>query len=246
MGKGTAIEWADDTFSPWLGCSRVGPECDHCYAAISTPVRVWKVQWGPHVPRRIQSPDYWRKPLRWNRQALAHGAQELVFCASESDVFEDRRDLDLPRAWLWPLIEATPGLVWALLTKRPAKALRLVPPAWLTAWPRHVWVGTSVGCRASLAQIDHLRAIPAPVRFLSCEPLLEALPALDLSGIHWVIAGGESGPHFRPPRIEWVRDLRDQVKAAGLPFFFKQWGGRTPKAGGKVLDGCEWCEVPLA
>src|SRR5262249_38521152 len=156
----------------------------------------------------------------WHRAAHRAGVRRRVFSASLADVFEDRRELDEPRGWLWTLIAATPALDWLLLTKRPAKVLRLVPPAWLAAWPAPVWVGTGLGCRASLPQLDHVRAIPAAVRFVSCEPLLESLGPLNLAGIAWVITGGESGAGFRPPRIEWVRDLRDQVKVAGLPFFF--------------------------
>jgi protein gp37 len=246
MGRTTEIGWCDHTFNPWLGCSRVGPECDHCYAAVSTPVRVFGIQWGPQTPRHITSPDYWREPLAWHRAALRAGVRRRVFCLSEGDVFEDRRDLDPPREWLWTLIGATPGFDWLLLTKRPAKVPQLVPAAWLVQWPAHVWIGTSIGCRASLPQLVHLRRIPAPVRFLSCEPLLEDLGALELGGIHWVIGGGESGPGFRRMPGDAIRNLRDQVKAAALPFFFKQWGGLTPKAGGKMLDGREWCEVPGA
>jgi protein gp37 len=122
---------------------------------------------------------------------------------------------------------------------------RLVPAGWRAGWPWNVWAGTSVGDEASRVRIVALRAVPAVRRFLSCEPLLGPLPALDLSGIGWVIAGGLSGPAFqRVPHPDWVRDLRDQCIAARRPFFFKQWGGRTPKAGGKLLDGREWSEVP--
>src|SRR6266436_2079610 len=152
MGRQTRIEWCDHTFNPWLGCSRVGRECDHCYAAVSMPVRAFRVAWGPHVARHITSPGYWREPLAWHRDARRNGVRRRVFCASEADVFEDRRDLDPSRAWLWALIAATPGLDWLLLTKRPVKVLRLVPPAWRTAWPPHVWVGTSVGCQQSRPQ----------------------------------------------------------------------------------------------
>jgi protein gp37 len=244
MGRETGIAWCDHTFNPWMGCTPVGPECDHCYAQSATPVRVFGVTWGAHTARRITGPGTWSAPLSWHRAARRDGVRRRVFCASLADVFEDRRDLDVPRAWLWALIAATPGLDWLLLTKRPAKVLRLVPIAWHTAWPAHVWIGTSIGCRASVPQLAHLRGIPARVRFLSCEPLLDTLPVLDLRGIHWVIGGGESGPGFRLLDPSAARNLRDQVKAAALPFFFKQYGGVTAKAGGKMLDGREWCEFP--
>jgi protein gp37 len=236
MGRQTAIGWCDHTFNAWLGCNRAGPECDHCYAAVSTPVRVFGVQWGPHTPRHLSSPDYWRSPLRWHCDAVQVGERRRVFCLSEGDIFEDRRDLDLPRAWLWPVIEATPGLDWLLLTKRPAKVPRLVPPAWLVQWPAHVWIGTSIGCRASLPQLAHLRAIPAPVRFLSCEPLLEALPSLQLAGIAWVIVGGESGPEHRPMEVAWLANVVAQCDAAGVPVFVKQDSGPRDGKQGRIPD----------
>jgi protein gp37 len=176
MGQTTAIEWCDHTFNPWIGCTRVGDECDHCYAADLAERRSWAI-WGPHEARYVTAPSTWRQPLKWHRDAVRDGARRRVFCASLADVFEDRRDLDLPRAWLWALVGATPQLDWLLLTKRPAKVPRLVPAVWLVEWPAHVWIGTSIGCRTSLPQLAYLRAIPAPVRFLSCEPLLKAAGA---------------------------------------------------------------------
>jgi protein gp37 len=243
MGQTTAIDWCDHTFNPWIGCSRVDELCRHCYAEALATRRAWAT-WGPHAPRRVTAPSTWLEPLRWHRAALRDGVRRRVFCASLADVFDDRRDLDLPRAWLWALIEATPGLDWLLLSKRPQHMPTLAPVAWRAGWPAHVWAGTSVGDRASASRLALLRQVPAAVRFLSCEPLLEPLPALDLTGITWVIVGGESGPGCRPITPAAVRAIRDQVKAARLPFFFKQWGGLTPKAGGKLLDGREWCEVP--
>src|SRR5262249_55350822 len=160
MGKTTAIKWTDHTFNAWLGCRRVGSECDHCYAAVSTPVGVFGVQWGPHAPRWITGPGTWLDPLSWHRDAVRARVRRRVFSLSEGDVLEARRDLDVPRRWLWALIAATPALDWLLLTKRPAKLARLVPAAWLTQWPANIWVGTSIGCRASLPQLAHLRAIP--------------------------------------------------------------------------------------
>jgi protein gp37 len=222
MGKDTAIGWADDTFNPWIGCARVGPECDDCYAAVSRPAHAFGIAWGPHTPRHVTSPDYWREPLGWHRDPI-RDRRRRVFCASLCDVFEDRRDLDAPRAWLWALIEATPALDWLLLTKRPAKVLRLVPAAWMVTWPPHVWLGATIGCTASLPQLAHLRAIPAPIRFLSCEPLLEPL-ALDLTGISWVIVGGKSGAQWRtqPMEVAWLAAVVAQCDAAGVPVFVKQ------------------------
>jgi protein gp37 len=236
MGKQTRIGWCDHTFNPWLGCTRVGDECANCYAADSTPVRAFGVAWGPHAARHITCPTTWRQPLTWHRAAVCAGVRRRVFCSSLADVFDDRRDLDLPREWLWSLIAATPWLDWLLLTKRPAKVLRLVPGAWRTAWPAHVWIGTSVGCRASLPQLAHLRAIPAAVRFLSCEPLLETLPWLDLRGIGWVIVGGESGPKHRPMGLFWLGGVVAQCDAVGVPVFVKQDSGPHEGEQGRIPD----------
>jgi protein gp37 len=242
MGKDSAIGWCDDTFNPWIGCARVGPECDDCYAAVSTPARAFGVTWGAHTTRHITSVAKWREPLAWHCDPIRDGRRRRVFCASLADVFEDRRDLDLPRAWLWAVIEHTPDLDWLLLTKRPAKVPRLVPAAWMTAWPAHAWIGTSVGCTASLPQLAHLRAIPAPVRFLSCEPLLEALPALDLTGIGWVIVGGKSGAQWRtqPMAVAWLVDVVAQCDAAAVPVFVKQDHGPVPGLQGRIPNRV-WC-----
>jgi protein gp37 len=243
MGQQTGIAWCHHTFNPWIGCTKVDALCRHCYAEDLAERRGW-ARWGPLVPRHVTSAATWQSPLAWHRAALRAGVRRRVFCASLADVFEDRRDLDAPRTWLWALIAATPALDWLLLTKRPEHMPRLVPVTWRDGWPANVWAGTSVGDAASVGRIAELRAVPTVVRFLSCEPLLETLPALDLTGVAWVIGGGESGPGCRPPSLAAVRGLRDQCVAAHAAFFFKQWGGRTPKAGGKLLDGREWCEVP--
>ncbi len=151
-----------------------------------------------------------------------------VFCASLADVFEDRRDLIDPRHRLMQLIGATPQLDWLLLTKRPQNVMVNVPWTWAEDWPPHVWLGVSVENRREKWRIEQLRKVPAAVRFLSCEPLLEDLGEVDLNGIHWVIAGGESGPNARAMHPQWARDLRDQCKAAGVRFLFKQWGNWWP------------------
>jgi protein gp37 len=154
---------------------------------------------------------YWRQPYAWNRTAERLGVRLKVFSASLADVFEDHRDVPAARERLWRTIEDTPWLTWMLLTKRPANIRRLVPPAWLHAWPERVWIGTSVKNAAwARARIPLLLKVPARVRFLSAEPLLGPLPALDLTGIHWVIVGGESGPEYRPMDLDWVREIRDQ------------------------------------
>jgi len=230
MADGTHIEWtaaADGTpgatFNPWTGCTKVSAACDHCYAE-SWAKRSGLVQWG-NYPRRRTSEDYWRQPLKWNRQAERTGVRRKVFCASLADVFDNQA----PAQWrsdLWALIELTPRLDWLLLTKRPQNIAKMLPSTWGTGWP-NVWLGTTGENPEECRRIDHLRRVPAVVRFLSCEPLLAEIRP-DLTGISWVICGGESGPNARPMHPDWARSLRDQCQAAGVPFFFKQWGEWAP------------------
>lgn len=247
MGTSTNISWTDHTFNPWWGCTKVSPACDNCYAEAFAK-RTGHDVWGKQADRRFFGEKHWNEPRKWSGR---------VFCASMADVFEPLSRLNPWRQKLWGLIEETPGLTWQLLTKRPEQVCRLVPPNWLRAWPGHVWVGTTVEDQheANL-RIPRLLEAPAAVRFLSCEPLLgrvriqRALDPLDIGGrwsigdIGWVIAGGESGPRHRPFDLDHARDLRDQCARAGVPFFFKQVGGRTPTAGGDLLDGVQHKEFP--
>lgn len=167
-----------------------------------------------------------------------------------ADVFEDHDELSVWRDRLWPLIEETPRLDWQLLTKRPENVAAMVP--WPDDWPANVWVGTSVENSRHTFRADILRGLSARIKFISAEPLLGSLflsgkpnrRPLDLIGIDWLIAGGESGPRFRPLQLDWVRELRDACGAAGTAFFYKQQGGRTPKAGGRELDGRLWSDFP--
>lgn len=254
-------------FNPWWGCSRVSPACQHCYAETFAH-RYGHDIWGKDSDRRFFGDKHWNEPLRWNRKAEADGVRRRVFCASMADVFEARADLDEHRARLWELIAATPWLDWLLLTKRPASVHALAPARWfvepgnllceacggsaslplgttcneheprMTGWPDNVWIGTTVEDQQRADErLPLLRSIPARIRFLSCEPLLGPLD-LDLTGISWVIVGGESGPGARPMDPQWVRDLRDRCAChcddviqcvcdpapTGTPFLFKQWG----------------------
>lgn len=251
MSANSKIEWCDHTFNAWWGCVRVSPACRFCYAD-TTASRYGHQLWRKNGDRRMLSDNYWRQPLRWNREAEAASRPALVFCSSMADVFEDRRDLDAPRERLWELIDATPWLIWQLLTKRPENVARLAP--WGGNWPDRVWLGTSVENQQFAEQrIPALLEIPARVRFLSCEPLLgpiDLTPWTDHapwtyteSGVlctcgapmrgdtqcpapqlDWVIGGGESGAKARPSHPDWFRSLRDQCKAAGAPYFHKQFG----------------------
>jgi protein gp37 len=246
----TAIEWTDATFNPWWGCTRVSPACAHCYA--DTLARRYGHQlWDHGSPRRFFSERHWAQPRRWNRQAERADRRLKVFCASMADVFEEQAELDPWRRRLWRLIEETPMLDWQLLTKRPEHVAAMVP--WRHRWPANVWIGTSIENARHTFRANILRELPASIRFISAEPLLGSLfvngkpnrQPLDLDGIDWVIAGGESGPRFRPLNLEWVRELRDACLDASIPFFYKQQGGRTPKAGGRELDGRIWSGFPL-
>jgi protein gp37 len=251
MAEMTKISWADATFNPWIGCQKVSRGCVHCYAEELMDKRYGRVQWGPTGTRVRTAASNWRQPLRWNRQAFAAGERKRVFCSSLADVFEDRPELDTWRRDLAQLITATPHLDWLLLTKRPENAKQMIYEMWFpdAAWPKNYWLGTSVEDRKSgLPRIDVLRGVPAPLRFLSVEPLVEDIGPIDLSGIGWVIVGGESGAAASPMHPAWARSVRDQCIAAGVPFLFKQWGQWSPidqpweqDSPKRLADNERWC-----
>ena len=275
MAENSGIEWTDHTFNPWIGCTKVSPACDNCYAERLATGRMGR-EWGPHAERRRTKT--WGNPVKWNRQAEAEGRRYRVFCASLADVFDNHKSIE----WTWrhellDLILRTPHLDWLLLTKRPQNVRRYVP-GWCDpgVWPKHVWLGTTVENQAEAnRRIPHLLRVPAATRFLSCEPLLgpvdltrindedtvmidalrgqggwpvphgEAGPAR----LHWVITGGESGPNYRPADPDWFRSLRDQCAEAEVPFLFKQWEGKSPaaiKKLGRELDGVVHDGYPAA
>ena len=241
--KNTTIEWADHTFNPWIGCTKISPACENCYAEKSMPAKFQGVAWGAGNRRNRTSETYWQQPRKWNAEADRLGVRYRVFCASLADVFDN----DVPVEWradLIDLIAATPHLDWLLLTKRIGNAHQMLSNAchhaagW-TAFP-NVWIGATI-CNQAEADRDipKLLAVPAAKRFLSMEPLLGAVSLFsDMTGellhtsrneydpgsIDWVIVGGESGPGARPMHPDWVLSLRDQCAAAYVPFFFKQWG----------------------
>jgi protein gp37 len=224
--ENTKIEWAHHTWNPWVGCTRISPACDYCYAAD------WAKRTGqPHLwdgERRRTSASNWHLPLKWDQAAAAAGRRDRVFCGSLMD-FADNQ---VPARWrddAWHRIDQTRNLDWMLLSKRPQNYAKMLPgpsigaPDWDDGWP-NVWFGTTVEDRKRKVNIDHLRVVPARIRFLSIEPLLEDIGELDLTGIHLVICGGESGPHARPMDPEWPRSVRDQCAAAGVAYFHKQNG----------------------
>lgn len=243
MGDKSTIEWTEATWNPTTGCDRTSPGCDHCYAL--TLAKRLKAMGQPKYQHdgdpRTSGPGF-GLTLHPDTLELPHtwAAPRTVFVNSMSDLFHP----DVPTPFIsdvFDVMAATPRHTYQVLTKR---SKRLAQIANDLTWPPNVWMGVSVESDRYTFRADHLRQVPAAVRFLSVEPLLEAVPSLDVDGVQWVIVGGESGPHARPVRPEWARDVRDRCKDAGIPFFFKQWGGRTPKAGGRILDDRTWDEMP--
>ena len=234
MAKDSDIEWTHHTFNPWWGCVKLSPACAHCYAETWAR-RFGDELWGGSAPRRFFGEHHWREPLRWNAEAKRFDQRPRVFCASMADVFEPRRDLDPWREKLWALIEKTPNLDWLLLTKRPGQIKYVYP--WAQRPRDNVWLGTTAeNQRWAQRRIERLLTAEAKVRFLSCEPLLSAIDLtlwVKKGQIHWVIAGGESGPQARPTHPNWIRSLRDQCRAHNVPFHFKQWGHWSPESQGE-------------
>jgi protein gp37 len=246
MSETTNIEWCDSTFNPWMGCTKVSPACDHCYAERSTPARTMAVHWGPHAERHRTAPATWRQPERWNAQAAEfqakHGRRQRVFCASLADVF-DNQVPDVWRADLFELIRVTPQLDWLLLTKRPQNIVRMVQAHGAIAGngsrylPENVWLGTTCENQKHLdlnlpALLRTRDDLGARVLFLSIEPMLGPI-SLDCWPVYgedeqqllnWVICGGESGPNARPLQLQWVRSIVQQCRAAGVPVLVKQLG----------------------
>ena len=242
MADKTKIAWTNSTFNPWWGCSKVGPDCDHCYAE-ALDRRMGGDHWGENKTPRMMSVDYWHKPVKWNRIAETSGVRRRVFCGSMCD-WADNNARDRDRAQLWDLIRATPMLDWQLLTKRAPNIVRYLPEDWHDGY-KNVLLGVTVENRKNgLPRVEYLRQVPAKVRFLSIEPLLEDLGEIDLSGIHWVIVGGESGHGARPMEVAWVKSVRRQCERKGAAFFFKQWGGRIDK-GGCLINGIEVRQWPI-
>jgi protein gp37 len=227
----TAIEWTDKTWNPATGCNKVSPGCKHCYAETITK------RFTNHFPQGFKftlHPDRLDQPKRWREPSM-------IFVNSMSDLFHEQMPISYLKQ-VFEVMEDCPQHVFQVLTKRHKRLLEIAELEILT-WPDNVWIGVSVETQKYVERVDYLRKVPAKVRFLSCEPLLGPLE-LDLEGIHWVITGGESGHDHRPIEQQWVRDIRDQSKKAGVAFFHKQWGGVTPKAGGRKLDGKLYNEFP--
>jgi len=227
----SAIEWTDATWNPWRGCTKVSAGCDNCYMFRE------QERYGRDPSVVVRSKTTFNDPLKW-------GEPRRVFTCSWSDWFH--KDADQWRPEAWEIIRKTPHLTYQILTKRPGRIERHLPwGAFGDPWP-NVWLGVSVENQDAAFRVRQLQTIPAAVRFVSAEPLIGPL-ALNLSGIHWLIAGGESGPGHRPMEMDWVRSLRDQCLGAGTAFFLKQLGGPvSDKRGGSkaLLDGQRWTQFP--
>lgn len=249
MGEDTLIGWTDHTFNPWWGCTAISAGCDNCYAETFDH-RIGGDHFGHGKPRKTMSDAYWKRPLAWDRKAKADGIRRKVFCGSMCDWLDHSVDL-AHRERLFELIKATPNLDWLLLTKRGA-ALQM--GLWLPLGTKcqdfvreypNVWMGVTVEDADARVRIHQLRETPARVRFLSCEPLLGYLGGdLDLTGIDWVIVGGESGPGARPMKLIDAVSIQRQCSEQGVAFFFKQHGGRGKDKGGCLIGGKEVKEFP--
>jgi protein gp37 len=237
MAEQSAIEWTDATWGPVTGCTKVSPGCDHCYAerlahrlkAMGNPkyANAFELTMHDHA---LELPLRWRQPKR-------------IFVNSMSDLFH----VDVPDEFISRVFDTMarcPQHVFQILTKRSGRMRRWFAKMGPQPPLPNVWIGVSVESSRYCWRVNDLRQIPAAVRFISAEPLLGPLDGLNLEGIHWLISGGESGPGFRVCDENWVRGLRDRCVAEGVAYFHKQWGGRTPKVGGRLLDGRTWDEYP--
>ncbi|WP_341893771.1 phage Gp37/Gp68 family protein [Ferrovibrio terrae] len=228
MAENSKIEWTDHTFNPWLGCTRVSPGCQHCYAETQA-TRVKLVEWGPKANRRRTGVDNWRGPVKWNAKAEKLGIRFKVFCSSMADVFDDHPSIRPEwRGELWALIRETPHLDWLLLTKRPENWAKFLPNRSPPPSLQHARLGVTIEDQPRFDERsphiirEHGHGWPT---FVSYEPALGAVdwrPAIH--AIDWLICGGESGHGARPMHPDWARQTRDDCNDAGVPFFFKQWG----------------------
>lgn len=234
MAAKTTIEWTETTWNPVTGCSKISDGCQNCYAERMAKrlhaMGMKRYQDGFKVTLHddlVELPFHWKKP-------------RLVFVNSMSDLFHE----DVPVSFIndvFETMEATPQHIYQVLTKR---STRLASIAGELNWPKNVWMGVTVESAKYVSRISDLQKVPASVRFLSIEPMIGPISDLPLRDIQWVIVGGESGPHSRPLKAKWVREIRDQCLEEGVPFFFKQWGGTNKKAAGRELDNRIWGQMP--
>lgn len=263
--KNSGIQWTHHTHNPWWGCAHKSPGCINCYAEAQADGWLKKGIWGPNAPRRFFEQKHHDKPYGWNNAAFLAGRRERVFCASMSDVFEDRTDLDYERLRLFNTIRQTPQLDWLLLTKRPELVRQLLQTAqnmafscmqsnhpqfgsgifsWLQGWlnhssiPQNVWIGSTVeDQRRADERLQILNELPAKHHFVSYEPALEQVDFHfeDFGNIDWLICGGESGRKARPFRAEWAHHAMFQAHKNNVPFFMKQMGENAAAEAGGQL-----------
>lgn len=234
MGDKSAIEWTDATWNPVTGCSKVSPGCKNCYAErLAARLKAMGNPRYSHGFEVTLHHDQLMLPLRWKQP-------RKIFVNSMSDLFHE----EVPNDFIFQAFEVMEKASWhrfQILTKRDERLAQLASQL---PWPPNVWQGVSVENAEYTPRIESLVKVPAAVRFISVEPLLGPIKNLPLKGISWVIVGGESGPNYREVEASWVREIRDQCVRAHVPFFFKQWGGITSKAGGRHLDRKLWNEMP--
>lgn len=239
MADATSIEWTDATWNPVTGCTKISPGCDHCYAERfserfrGTPGHPFESGFDLKLrPERLEQPLSWRRP-------------RMIFVNSMSDLFHK----DIPADFIDRVFNTMERANWhtfQVLTKRSSLMRNYLRRRYgADRGPMHMWFGVSVEDGKRKSRIQHLRDAPAGIRFLSIEPLIGPMGKIDLTGVDWVIVGGESGPGARPMQGDWVREVRDQCLASGVAFFFKQWGGLRPKTGGRTLDHREWDQFPI-
>lgn len=244
MADKSTIEWTEATWNPTTGCDRVSSGCDNCYALrLARRLKLMGVaKYQQDGAGKTSGPGFGLQcheaalaiPQRWKKG-------RVIFVNSMSDLFHPQVPLEFIQQ-VFEVMADTPQHIYQVLTKR---SQRLAKVAEQLPWRENIWMGVSIEDSRYGFRADHLRQTPAKLKFISAEPLLGPLN-LDLTGLDWLIAGGESGPGARPVDIAWIRELRDSCLDAGVPFFFKQWGGRTPKAGGRELDGQFWNAMPPA
>lgn len=249
MAEKSEISWFDATFNTHIGCSKVSPACDRCYAERDNTRRKWVDGWGPGVPRRRTSAEYWKQPARWNRKAAASGVPLRVFCASLSDIFDN----EVPQAWrddLWQVLRETPHLRWILLTKRIGNAAKMLPADWGTGYANAGLMSTLENQEVWDRDFPKLMRTPAAWHGVSAEPLLGSINMLPLVARYgrpdWMITGGESGSGFRSLDMGAVRSIRDQCAQIGATFHHKQNGGIRGKDAGCLVDGVEHKHFPPA
>jgi protein gp37 len=234
MAAKSSIEWTESTWNPLTGCNKISPGCKHCYAErMSKRLKAMGQAKYRNGFRLTLHEDSLEDPLKWTKP-------QMIFVNSMSDLFHKDVPLEFIQA-VFDVIRRAHWHTFQVLTKRAERLSELDP---LLTWPDNLWMGVSVENQDYTFRIDHLRQTHAKTKFLSLEPLLGAIPHMNLTGINWVIVGGESGPGARPIQPEWVTDIRDQCLAAKVPFFFKQWGGVNKKKTGRELEGRTWDELP--